>query len=55
MVRPREFNFEKPVTIVNDEDNATLAAIRPGVRDAKASRTVPAGKVRKFPRLRVGD
>jgi predicted transcriptional regulator len=31
---------------VNDEDNATLAGIRDGMRDAKAGRTVPAKKVR---------
>jgi len=38
---------------MNDEDEATLAAVRAGVRDAKASRTLPAGKVRKLLRLGV--
>ena len=48
MAKPRKFNFEKRKSLVNDEDNATLAGIRDGVRDAKAGRTVPAKKVRKF-------
>jgi hypothetical protein len=36
MAKPRKFNFEKTVAVVNDENGATLAAVREGVRDAKA-------------------
>jgi predicted transcriptional regulator len=51
MPKPGKFNFEKPVAVVNDEDDATLAAIREGVRDARAGRTVRAEKFRKLLRL----
>lgn len=48
----KEFDFEKPLPAVDDEDDATLAAIDEGIRDAKAGRTVPAEKVRRL--LRQG-
>jgi hypothetical protein len=53
--KPRKFNLEKPVAAVNDEDEATLAAIRDGVRDAKAGRTVPAKKVGQLFRMWLAD
>jgi predicted transcriptional regulator len=48
MSKAKEFEFEKPVPVVDDEDEATLAAIDEGIRDAKAGRTVPMEKVRKL-------
>jgi predicted transcriptional regulator len=43
-----KFDLEKPAPVVDDEDEATLAAIDEGIRDAKAGRTVPMEKVRKL-------
>jgi predicted transcriptional regulator len=34
--------------VTDDEDEATLAAIDEGIRDAKAGRSVPAEEVRKL-------
>jgi len=48
MSKGEEFEFEKPVPVVDDEDEATLVAIDAGIRDAKAGRTVPAEEVRKL-------
>ena len=48
MPKAKEFDFEKPVPVVDDEDEATLAAIDEGIRDAKAGRTVPLSEVRKL-------
>ena len=48
MPNAKEFDFEKPLPAVDDEDDATLAAIDEGIRDAKAGRTVPAEKVRRL-------
>ena len=48
MSKAKEFEFEKPAPRVDDEDEATLAAIDEGIRDAKAGRTVPMEKVRKL-------
>jgi predicted transcriptional regulator len=48
MAKAKEFEFEKPVPIIDDEDEETLAAIDEGLRDAKAGRTVPMEKVRKL-------
>jgi predicted transcriptional regulator len=48
MAKTEEFDFEKPVPIDADEDQATLAAIDEGVRDAKAGRTVSLSQVRKL-------
>ncbi|HKN25225.1 MAG TPA: hypothetical protein VJX72_10295 [Candidatus Acidoferrum sp.] len=48
MSKTREFEFEKPVPIKDDEDEATLAAIDEGIRDAKAGRTVTLAQVRRL-------
>lgn len=48
MAKSKEFEFEKPVPTADDEDEATLATIDEGVRDAKAGRTVPVEEVRKL-------
>jgi predicted transcriptional regulator len=48
MAKSKEFEFEKPVPIKDDEDHATLAAIDEGLRDAKAGRTVSVEQVRKL-------
>lgn len=48
MAKAKEFEFEKPVRVSDDEDEATLAAIDKGVDDAKANRTVPIAEVRKL-------
>ncbi len=48
MVKAKEFEFEKPAAVIDDEDEATLAAIDEGIRDAKAGRTIPIDKVRKL-------
>ena len=48
MGKAKEFDFEKPAPVIDDEDEATLAAIDEGIRDAKAGRTVPMAKVRKL-------
>jgi predicted transcriptional regulator len=48
MGKAREFDLEKPAPVIDDEDEATLAAIDEGIRDAKAGRTVPMEKVRKL-------
>lgn len=47
MAKAKDFEFEKPIANVVDEvdeDEATLAAIDEGIRDAKAGRTVPIDK-----------
>jgi predicted transcriptional regulator len=48
MAEPKETEFEKPASPADDEDEATLAAIDEGIRDAKAGRTVSAAEVRKL-------
>jgi predicted transcriptional regulator len=48
MAKAREFEFEKPVPLDNDEDEATLAAIDEGIRDAKSGRTVSIADLRKL-------
>jgi len=48
MARTKEFEFEKHVPAKVDEDEATLAAIDEGLRDAKAGRTVSLAQVRKL-------
>ena len=48
MAKAKEFEFEKPVPVSDDEDEATLAAIDRGIEDAKANRTVPLADVRKL-------
>jgi predicted transcriptional regulator len=48
MAKAKESDFEKPAPAEQDEDEATLAAIDEGIRDAKAGRTVALEKVRKL-------
>ena len=46
MAKTKESEFEKPAPVLDEEDEATLAAIDEGLRDAKSGRTVPIEKVR---------
>ena len=48
MARVGRIDFEDPTSIEEEEDEATLAAIDEGVRDAEAGRTVPIEEVRKL-------
>jgi predicted transcriptional regulator len=48
MSKAKESEREKSAPAIDDEDEATLAAIDEGMRDAKAGRTVPMEKVRKL-------
>jgi predicted transcriptional regulator len=48
MAKAKKFELEDPVTVVDDEDEETLAAIDEGIRDAEAGRTVPGEEVRKL-------
>jgi predicted transcriptional regulator len=48
MSKSKESYIEKPSPAVEEEDDATLAAIDEGIADAKAGRTVPAEQVRKL-------
>jgi predicted transcriptional regulator len=43
-----KFSFEQPATILDGEDEETLADIDEGIHDAEAGRTVPAEEVRKL-------
>lgn len=55
MAKAKDFEFEKPIARVVDEDEATLAAIDEGIRDAKAGRTISMDKVRKLLRQWIND
>ena len=48
MAKTKEFDFERPAPVIEEEDEATLAAIDEGIRDAKAGRTLALDKVRKL-------
>jgi len=48
MAKAKEFDLDRPAPVVEDEDEATLAAIDAGIRDADAGRTVPIEEVRKL-------
>jgi len=48
MAKAKEFDFEKPAPIIDDEDEATLIAIDEGIRDAKSGRTVSLEQVREL-------
>ncbi len=48
MAKAKEFDIERPIPVVEDEDEETLAAIDEGIRDAEAGRTIPIEKVRKL-------
>ncbi len=47
MAKAKEFDLERPLPTIEDEDEETLAAIDEGIRDAEAGRTIPIEKVRK--------
>jgi predicted transcriptional regulator len=47
MAKVKDFDLDKPIPVVEDEDEKTLAAIDEGIRDAEAGRTIPIEKVRK--------
>jgi predicted transcriptional regulator len=47
MAKTKEFDLERPVPVIEDEDEKTVAAIDEGIRDAEAGRTIPIEKVRK--------
>jgi predicted transcriptional regulator len=47
MAKAKEFDLERPIPAIEDEDEETLAAIDEGIRDAEAGRTIPIEKVRK--------
>jgi predicted transcriptional regulator len=48
MAKAKEIELEKQARVVDDEDQATLAAIDEGIRDSKAGRTTPLEQVRKL-------
>lgn len=48
MAKTKDSEFEKPVPALNEEDEATLAAIDEGLRDAKSGRTVSLEQVREL-------
>lgn len=48
MAKTKESDFEKPAPVLDEEDEATLAAIDEGLRDAKSGRTVPVQQVREL-------
>jgi predicted transcriptional regulator len=48
MAKAKKFDLEKPVPVVDDEDEKTLAAIDEGLRDAEAGRTTSSEDVRKL-------
>jgi predicted transcriptional regulator len=48
MVKAKEFDFEKQAPAIDDEDQATLASIDEGVRDAKAGHVLALEQVRKL-------
>jgi len=48
MAKAKEFYLDRPEPVIEDEDEATLAAIDAGIRDADAGRTTPIEEVRKL-------
>jgi predicted transcriptional regulator len=48
MAKTKESDFEKPTPVLDEEDEATLAAIDEGLRDAKSGRTVSVEQVREL-------
>jgi predicted transcriptional regulator len=48
MAKAAEFELDKQTPLLDDEDQATLAAIDEGIRDAKAGRTRPLEQVPKL-------
>ena len=48
MAKVKDSDFEKPVPVADDKDEATMATIDDTTGDAKAGRTIPAEEVRKM-------
>ncbi len=48
MQKAHKFEIEESLPAIEGEDEATLAAIDEGLRDAEAGRTVPSEEVRKL-------
>jgi predicted transcriptional regulator len=48
MAKTMESDFEKPAPVLDEEDEATLAAIDEGLGDAKSGRTVSIEQVREL-------
>jgi predicted transcriptional regulator len=48
MANVSRIDFDDPASILDEEDEETLAAIDEGIRDAEAGRTVPIEEVRKL-------
>jgi len=48
MAKTKESDFEKPAPVLDEEDEATLASIDEGLRDAKSGRTVSVEQVREL-------
>jgi predicted transcriptional regulator len=48
MAKTKESDFEKDAPVLDEEDEATLAAIDEGIHDAKSGRTVSVEQVREL-------
>jgi predicted transcriptional regulator len=48
MRKAKQIDFDKPAPILEDEDEATLAAIDRGIKAADEGRVVPLEKVRQL-------
>jgi predicted transcriptional regulator len=48
MADAKKINFNEPAPLTDEEDDATLAAIDQGIKDADEGRTVPLEEVRKM-------
>jgi len=48
MADAKKIDFNEPAPLTDEEDDATLAAIDQGIKDADEGRTVPLEEVRKM-------
>lgn len=48
MADAKKINFNEPAPLTEEEDDATLAAIDHGIKDADEGRTVPLEEIRKM-------
>ena len=48
MADAKKIDFNEPAPLTDEEDDATLAAIDRGIKDADEGRTVPLDEVRKM-------
>jgi len=48
MAKTKESDFENPSPVLDEEHEATLAAVDEGLRDAKSGRTVSVERVREL-------